>query len=78
MFTVSIRIPFQVLGTNQYVNASLIYHEALPKGKVISVVAASEALDKAHVSGYSGFIKAEVIESVKTTRNPDSFLWRIF
>lgn len=72
MFSVSIRIPFQVLGSNQFLNGSLIYHEALPKGKIVNVV------DKTYVSGYSGVIKAEVIESVKTQRAPDSYLWRVF
>ena len=72
MVVISFRIPFKVLGTTQYVNGSAIYHEHLKKGRVISVV------DKAYVSGYSGVIQAEVIDTRESKKGPDDFKWRVF
>lgn len=70
MFSISFRIPIDVLGTRQYVNGSTFSAKRLKPGTVISVV------DKTWASSYNG-IDAEVIESNRTQRDPDTFKWGI-
>lgn len=67
-YTVSFRVPLAKLaGQSIYLNGSAHSSKALPKGKKIVVREQSQTLPD----------DAEVIESVGTTRTPDTYVWTI-